>query len=159
MWSSDCDVCSLKSYPKVNGCFLCRRKEKMQLNRSDRQQANSTNPLLRSVCSATIYEWSPAERFVSGSALKIQCNKAVCRCAVCSPFYRNFHVYANAGNTIPNEKMPKPLLDFIGSPCSRVRAAASVNTVSMMMRQVGYRPVNPHFSQKFHSTKTFSGID
>jgi hypothetical protein len=122
VWSSDCDVCSLKSYPKVNGCFLCRRKEKMQLNRSDRQQANSTNPLLRSVCSATIYEWSPAERFVSGPALKIQCNKAVCRCAVCSPFDRNFHIYANAGNTITNEKMPKPLLDFIGSPCRTIRA-------------------------------------
>jgi len=63
----------------------------MLLNRSDRQQANSNSPMWHCIGRTTVYEWSPAERFVSGSALKNQCNKAVCRCAVCSSFYRSFN--------------------------------------------------------------------
>lgn len=39
----------------------------------------------------------------------------------CSVVRRCFNIYANAGNTVTNEKMPKPLLDFIGSPCRGVR--------------------------------------
>jgi hypothetical protein len=42
----------------------CRRC----IDRSDRQPVNSTNPARRRSCPTPWNEWSPAERFVSGSA-------------------------------------------------------------------------------------------
>ena len=60
-------------------------------------------------------EWGLTERFVSGSALKNQCNKTVCRCAVCSMFEHRRHSRA-ARNTAIRKTKYKKSVDFIGSP-------------------------------------------
>jgi hypothetical protein len=60
-------------------------------------------------------EWGTAERFVSGSALANQCNKVVCRCAVCSAFYRAF-VSRQRKKTVTKEEKSQPILDYLESP-------------------------------------------
>ena len=70
------------------------------------------------------------------------------------------HAHKKVPHHVTGQQRMRSMLVYQSAPClRRARVAASINTVSMMMRQVAYRPANPHFSQKFHSTKTFSGID
>ncbi len=105
-------------------------KEKMLLNRSDRQQANSSKALWHCIGRTTVHEWSPAERFVSGSALKIQCNKAACRCAVCSSFYRCFNS--------SRQEIPSPMKKY------RCRC--------LTWKEVPVKPYSPIHPQNTHHT-------
>lgn len=84
-------------------------------------------------------EWSPAERFVSGSARQCQCNKADSRCAVCSSF---MPASSRPHQEIPliKERSPPPVLDFSGSPSSESGDySARIATESIAAREITAR--------------------